>query len=138
MSFEPSSSRGEGLLCAVFTESETPVRFVWQGIQVLMIVLSSLSMLLENYEPYSVGYPGLISGLELLAVGVFTLDYLGSLYFAEDRVRHIFGIWALIDLASILPTFLLMMNPTSTLVVKSLRLLRFARLLRVWRMAQGA
>jgi hypothetical protein len=46
--------------------------------------------------------------------------------------------WGLTDLISILPTFLLMLNPSSALVVKMLRMLRFLRIVRFWRQGPAA
>lgn len=95
-------------------------------------------MLLEFYEPYESGLPGFISSLELISVGFFTIDYLGTLFFASERLAFVFSFWGLVDLTSILPTFLLMLNPSSALVVKTLRALRFLRIVRFWRQGPAA
>lgn len=106
--------------------------------QGFFIFVSCVSMLLEFYEPYESGFPGFISALEVISVGFFTVDYLGTLYFATERLRFIFSFWGLVDLISILPTFLLMLNPSSALVVKMLRMLRFLRVVRFWRQGPAA
>ena len=107
-------------------------------LQGFFIFASCTSMLLEFYEPYESGFPGFISALELVSVGFFTLDYLGTLYFAAERLRFILSFWGLVDLISIMPTFLLMLNPSSALVVKMLRMLRFLRIVRFWRQGPAA
>jgi voltage-gated potassium channel len=94
-------------------------------------------MLLENYEPYRLGYVDFIKNLELIAIGFLTVDYAGSLYFAEDRMRYTFSFWGLVDMLSIMPFYLLILNPGSAVLVKSLRGLRFLRLLVLWRLARG-
>ncbi len=130
--------RDSGLIGAIFTESGTQIRLLWQVIQGFLIFASCLSMLLENYEPYAAGFPGFISTLEVIAIGFFTIDYLGNLYCASNRLAYLFGFWGLVDIISILPTFLLMLNPTSTLMLKGLRALRFVRLLRLLRLGRAA
>jgi hypothetical protein len=50
----------------------------------------------------------------------------------------VFSFWGLVDLISILPTFMLMLNPSSALVVKTLRMLRFLRIVRFWRQGPAA
>lgn len=131
-----SNNRYTGLLSDIFTESGTPAHFYWQVTQSLLVIISCISMLLENYEPYQTGYAGFIVVLELVTVCLLTIDYLGNLYYAEERSRYVFSFWGLVDLISILPFFLLMLNPTSAVVVKSLRALRFLRLLLLWKLAR--
>jgi voltage-gated potassium channel len=137
MSFEPSQNRLSEFCSDVFTESDTGVRRVWQVLQGILIVVSCLSMLLENFEAYRSGYAEFISGIELTAVGFLTVDYLGSLFFSENRLRYVLSFWGLVDMLSVLPFFLLLLNPTSAVLVKSLRSLRFLRVLLIWRITRG-
>jgi voltage-gated potassium channel len=133
---QSNNSLGE-FLRTIFTESGTQVRFLWQVIQGILIVVSCFSMLLENYEPYRVGFVDFIRNLEFIAIGFLTVDYAGTLYFADDRMRYTFSFWGLVDMLSILPFYLLILNPASAVMVKSLRGLRFLRLLVLWRLARG-
>ncbi len=112
-------------------------RRVWQSTQGVLIVVSCLSMLLENFEPYREGFAGFISSLELTAVAFLTIDYLGNLFFSEERLRYAVSFWGLVDMLSVLPFFLLLLNPSSAVLVKSLRSLRFLRVLLIWRIARG-
>ena len=137
MSFDPSQNRLSEFCSDLFTESDTAIRRVWQVLQGLLIVVSCLSMLLENFEAYRSGYAEFISGIELTAIAFLTVDYLGSLYFAEERLRYIRSFWGLVDMLSVLPFFLLLLNPTSAVLVKSLRSLRFLRVLLLWRISRG-
>jgi voltage-gated potassium channel len=137
MSPQTSNNRFSEFLSYVFTESGTPPRAIWQGIQAVLVFASCFSMLLENYEPYRIGFADFISTLELIAVGFLTVDYLGTLYFSEDRMRYVFSFWGLVDLLSVLPFYLLLLNPTSGVLVKSLRGLRFLRVLLLWKMTRG-
>lgn len=137
MSPKSSSSPLSEFFYSIFTDSGTPVRLYWQVVQGILIVVSCISMIFEVYEPYRVGYADFISTLELIAVGFLTVDYAGALYYAEDRMRYTFSFWGLVDMLSILPFYLLIFNPTSAVLVKSLRGLRFLRLLVIWRLARG-
>ena len=137
MSYESSNNRFAEFCSDLFTESDTAVRRVWQLVQGLLIVASCLSMLLENFEPYRAGFAGFISSLELTAIAALTIDYLGSLYFAEERLRYVASFWGIVDMLSVLPFFLLLLNPSSAVLVKSLRGLRFLRLLLVWKITRG-
>ncbi len=137
MSSNSSNNALGEFLRAIFTESGTQVRFFWQVLQAILIVVSCGSMLLENYEPYRLGYVNFITNLELFAIGFLTIDYAGALYFAEDKMRYTFSFWGLVDMGSILPFYLLILNPASAVMVKSLKALRFFRLLVLWRLARG-
>jgi voltage-gated potassium channel len=137
MSFEPSQNRFSEICSDLFTESDTGIRRVWQVIQGMLIVVSCLSMLLESLDAYRTGYAELISGIELTAIAFLTVDYLGSLYFAENRLRYVLSFWGLVDMISVLPFFLLLLNPSSAVLVKSLRSLRFLRVLLIWKITRG-
>jgi voltage-gated potassium channel Kch len=76
--------------------------------------------------------------IEYAAVLFFTIDYLGNLYFAKDRVKYFFSFWGLVDLISILPTYLMVMNLTALQGSKVFRVLRVVRVLRVLKMARIA
>jgi voltage-gated potassium channel len=137
MSFETSENRLSEFCVDLFTDSDTVIRRVWQVLQGILIVSSCLSMLLENLDAYRTGYAEFISGLELTAIAFLTVDYLGSLYFAENRLRYVLSFWGLVDMLSVLPFFLLLLNPASAVLVKSLRSLRFLRVLLLWKMTRG-
>ena len=137
MNYQSSNNNDSGLLSDIFTESGTPIRLVWRVLQGFLVFASCLSLLLEFYEPYQSGFAGFIGALEVTAITFFTIDYLGTLYFSEERLGYIFSFWGLVDLLSILPFFLLMLNPASALMLKGLRVLRFLRVLRLIRIARG-
>ena len=137
MSYESSNNRLTEFCSDLFTESDTPSRLVWQSIQGILIVASCLSMLLENLEAYRTGFAGFISGLELTAIAFLTIDYLGSLFFAAERLRYVVSFWGIVDMLSVLPFFLLLLNPTSAVLVKSMRALRYLRLLLIWKITRG-
>jgi len=64
--------------------------------------------------------------IEVITVGIFTIEYLLRVYVADDRIRFVRSGWGIIDLVAILPFYLSM-----GLDLRSLRILRFLRLARV-------
>lgn len=137
MSDQSSNSRLKEFFSDLFTESGTPIRFAWQVIQAILILVSCLSMFLENFEAYRVSFADFISTLDLIVVAFLTVDYLGNLSFSYPRINYIFSFWGLVDLMSVLPFYLLLLEPSSAVIIKSLRALRFVRLLVVWRIAKA-
>jgi voltage-gated potassium channel len=137
MSFDPSKNPITALCIDVFTESHTTARRIWQALQTLVIVVSCLSMLLENVDAYRSGFGELIGTIELTAIAFLTVDYLGNLFFSEERLGYILSFWGVVDMLSVLPFFLLLLNPSSAVLVKSLRALRFVRLLLLWKVTRA-
>jgi voltage-gated potassium channel len=71
-------------------------------------------------------------------VAFSTLDYLANLYFANDRIKYFFSFWGMVDLLSILPSYLLLVDFTALRGAKVFRLLRVVRVLRVLKIARMA
>lgn len=135
VSIEPTSS---GLMRRIFTEPTSNAFTRWVAIINFWILISCLSLAGETVEPYATEHAGLFKVIEYFAVFFFTIDYLGNLYFAKDRVKYFFSFWGLVDLISILPSYLMMMNLTALQGSKVFRVLRVVRVLRVLKMARIA
>ena len=133
-----SSPADKGLLELMFTEPTSNIFQRWVGVINLAILISCLSLAGETVEPYATEHANLFKLIEYFAVFFFTIDYLGNLYFAKDRVKYFFSFWGLVDLISILPTYLMIMNLTALQGSKVLRVLRVVRVLRVLKMARIA
>jgi voltage-gated potassium channel len=111
---------------------------LWIAIINFWIYVSCISLALETLEPFATTYKSLFSQIELIAVAFFVCDYVGNVFYAEHRVKYIFSIWGLVDLISILPTFLVMLDLGALQGAKVLRVLRVVRVLRVLKMAKIA
>lgn len=122
----------------MFTDPKSPSFLRWQRILNLLIFASCISMALETVEPFATTHHTWFVCLEAIAVGLFTIDYLGNLYFSENRAKYFFSFWGLVDLISIVPSYLMLMNLTALQGAKVFRLLRVVRVLRVLKMARTA
>ena len=110
----------------------------WISIINFWIYVSCISLAMETLEPFASTYKSLFWTIELVAVGFFSVDYIGNVYFAKSRIKYIFSFWGLVDLISILPTFLVILNLGALQGAKVLRILRVVRVLRVLKMAKAA
>lgn len=128
----------QSALRVMFTDPTQASFLRWQGFLNFWIFVSCVSMSLESVDAFVETQKGLLDLLEMVAVGFFTLDYLGSLYFAKDRLKYFFSFWGLVDLISIVPSYLMLMNLSSLRGAKAFRLLRVVRVLRVLKMAKFA
>jgi voltage-gated potassium channel len=128
----------EGFFRSMFTNPLARNFQAWVSIVNFWIFISCLTLAGETVEPYASEHGGLFKLVEYAAVLFFTIDYLGNLYFAKDRVKYFFSFWGLVDLISIVPTYLMIMNLTALQGSKVLRVLRVVRVLRVLKMARIA
>ena len=125
-------------LRSMFTQYTDPNFLRWQGFLNLLIFASCVTMALETVQPFATEQAWFITGVEVVAVAFFTLDYLANLYFAKDRIKYFFSFWGMVDLLSILPSYLLLMDFTALRGAKVFRLLRVVRVLRVLKIARMA
>jgi voltage-gated potassium channel Kch len=128
----------DGLIKTIFTDPTKQAFTRWVSVINFWILVSCLSLAGETVEPYATTHATLFNYVEYVAVFFFTLDYLGNLYFAPNRVKYFFSFWGLVDLISILPTYLMVMNLTALQGTKVFRVLRVVRVLRVLKMARIA
>ena len=123
-------------LHVMFTDPQAPAFLRWQRILNLLIFVSCIAMAFETVEPFATTHQGWFFKLECLAVAFFSIDYIANLYFAENRIVYMFSFWGLVDLISILPSYLMILNLTALQGAKVFRLLRVVRVLRVLKMAR--
>ena len=128
----------DSLIQRVFTDPTSTAFTRWVAMINFWILISCLSLAAETVEPYATVHAQLFNYIEYAAVLFFTIDYLGNLYFAKNRMKYFFSFWGLVDLISILPTYLTIMNLTALQGTKVFRVLRVVRVLRVLKMARIA
>ena len=127
-----------GFYRQMITEPDSKVFQIWVAVINFWIFASCLSIAAETIEPFATEQVHWLLIIEYIAVAFFTVDYLGNLYFAKNRVKYFFSFWGLVDLISILPTFLNMLNLSALQGTKVLRVLRVVRVLRVLKLARIA
>ena len=98
----------------------------------IAIFVSIGAIILESVKELDQYYPILVT-IEYITVVIFTLEYIGRLIANEKKLSYIFSFFGIIDLISIIPTYLQLANLS---FLKSLRALRILRFLRMVRMAK--
>ena len=111
---------------------------VWHQIVNFFIYLSCIAIAIETVDEIEAAYHQELFWFEWLSVVFFTLDYIGNIFTARDRLRYMTSFWGLVDLLSILPTYLMLFNFSSVKATKILRILRVIRVLRVLKLARSA
>ena len=113
----------------VIFEAETPAGKRFDVLLLVAIVLSVLTVLLESVPSLAGRHHALFFWLEWGFTGLFTMEYLARLAVVKRPLRYAVSFYGLVDLLSVLPSFVGLVVPGSA----SLRVIRILRLLRVFR-----
>jgi len=102
---------------------------------ICMIVLSVSAVLIDSVESHHSNYGVLLSRLEWFFTVLFTIEYALRLYSSPSPRRYIFSFYGLIDLCSILPTYIAFLFPAAQylIVIRIMRVLRIFRILKLFR-----
>lgn len=104
-------------------------------ILLILILFSVLIVMLESVPAHRINYGEELRRLEWIFTIFFTLEYVLRIVISKRPLKYIFSSWGVIDLLSILPTFIspFIAGYTSFRVVRALRLLRIFRILKLSR-----
>lgn len=95
-----------------------------------LVLLSSAIFVAETY-PLSDGVRSQLELIDSAILWVFTIEYFVRLWCAEDRLRHCFSLYSIIDLLTILPFFV------GAIDIQFIRVFRWFRILRLIRFLEG-
>ena len=92
-------------------------------------------MMLESVAAYHATYDDLFVNLEWIFTILFTLEYIARIISIGKPIKYIFSFYGLVDLLSLLPTYLALIFPPAYLLVdiRTIRLLRVFRILKLTR-----
>jgi voltage-gated potassium channel len=124
------------MLKRAFSDPHSAVFQVWNKLIALLIFVSCIVLALDSIPEVAQNYEHTFAIIEWVSVGLFTIDYFGHIIYSEKGWRYAFTGWGIIDLLSILPSYLMLLNLTALQGSKVLRLLRVARVLRVLKLAR--
>ena len=117
----------------VIFEADTRTGKAFDVVLLVLILLSVLAVCLESVEAIRVRYGPALRAVEWILTGLFTVEYLLRLYAVERPSRYARSFFGVVDLLAILPTYLsvVLAGSQSLLVIRSLRLLRVFRVLKL-------
>ena len=117
----------------VIFEAETPAGRVFDVSLLWAIAISVTVVMLESVDSIRAQYGPELRAIEWVFTGLFTFEYALRLYCAPQPTRYARSFFGLVDLMSILPTYLSLFIPgsQSLLTIRALRLLRLFRVLKL-------
>ena len=116
-------------LHTVIFEADTPAGKRFDVALLWAILLSVGAVLVESVASVRAAYGEELRALEFVFTGLFTVEYVLRLMAVKRPLKYAFSFYGLVDLLSILPTFVEVLLPGAA----SLRVVRMLRLLRVFR-----
>ena len=124
----------------ILFESDTPAGAAFDVGLLIAIVLSVVVVMLESVQSLNMQFREVFVAVEWFFTGLFTIEYVMRLLSVGRPVRYATSFFGVVDLVSILPTYLALFLPgaQSLLVVRALRLLRVFRVLKLARLLDAA
>jgi voltage-gated potassium channel len=117
----------------IIFEAETPAGKAFDVALLVVILVSIAAVCLESVAAIRDRLGPLLRALEWAITILFTVEYVLRLYSVRDPWRYALSFYGIVDLLSILPTYLSVFLPgsQSLLVIRALRLLRIFRILKL-------
>lgn len=103
-----------------------------QAVITTATLISITSIILETVPTFQ-NFNQLFAIIEYITVAIFTVEYILRILINKSKIRYVVSFWGILDLITILPTFLVIANLS---FLKSVRILRLLRLLRIIRLAK--
>jgi len=119
----------------IIYEAYTPAGKLFDVILLVLILVSIAAVMLESVPFIDKKYGSILIVIEWIITVLFTLEYIARLLCIQKPVRYILSFYGIVDLLSILPSYLgLFVSSTHSLtIIRTLRLLRVFRILKLVR-----
>ena len=114
---------------------DTPAGRVFDIGLVIAILLSILVVVLDSVPVIGGPHAQLMNGLEWFFTLLFTIEYVARLVTVRHPLRYAFSFYGLIDLMSLLPTYVSLLIP-GTEALLDIRILRLLRVLRIFKLSR--
>lgn len=134
-----SSSTGQSYrnwrshLYEIIFGTDTPAGKAFDVLLIWSIIFSIVIVILESVHSIRSVYGGILYGLEWFFTILFTIEYILRLISVRRRLGYATSFFGVVDLLSILPTYLSIFFPgsQSLLTIRTLRLLRIFRVFKL-------
>ncbi len=96
-----------------------------------LIVISLISFSIDTLPNLSIGIKKILRLMEMFTIAIFTVEYLLRVFTADKKFGFILSFYGLIDLAAILPFYIV-----SGLDLRAMRIFRLLRLFRILKLVR--
>lgn len=122
-------------LYEIIFEADTPTGKHFDVSLLIVILISVLLVMLESVPAINSKYHDVLKILEWIITIIFSIEYVLRVIIVNRPFKYIFSFYGIIDLLSVLPTYLglILVGYHSLIVIRILRLLRVFRILKLTR-----
>lgn len=126
-------SRTRNRIHEIIFEADTPKGKLFDVLLILLIIVSVIAASLETVQSVRQHFGELLYTIEWIVTILFTIEYALRIYASNRPKNYIFSFFGLVDLLSIIPTYLsiLITGSQSLIIIRSLRLLRVFRVFKM-------
>ncbi|SFP97044.1 voltage-gated potassium channel [Nitrosomonas cryotolerans] len=119
----------------VIFETDTPAGQRFDIFLIYIILLSVLAVMFDSIASVNNQFGSWLFRLEWIFTVLFSLEYMLRIYSSPKPLKYIFSFYGIVDLISIIPSYLALIIPEASywLVVRLLRVLRIFRVLKMAR-----
>lgn len=125
----------------IIFEADTPAGKLFDVLLLVAILLSVLVIMLESVESLDREYDRQFGYAEWFFTILFTIEYAARIICTRHPLKYVFSFYGIVDLLSILPTYLMFLAPLEMQrlgVIRALRLLRAFRIFKLGHMLSEA
>lgn len=138
--FSPASNFGDSQslrhnIHVIIDGTDTPMGKLFDVALLVAVLASVLVVMLDSVLLIHMQYETLLNYLEWFFTLLFTIEYGLRLFSAPNRLRYFFSFYGIVDLLSILPTYISAISPLSVQSLIVVRVLRMLRIFRIFKMA---
>ncbi|MFM7199083.1 MAG: ion transporter [Chloroflexota bacterium] len=145
----PESGWLDRFIHKAFQDHHSKLAVIMHRVLAGMVFTSAVMLVLESVEDIFHTYHLLFEVIETIIVIAFTFEYYANWRMAPRKRDHVLGVWGIIDLLSILPTYIfyathalhvvgLPFSLSGGLMLKALRTMRVLRVLRTLKLSKDA
>jgi voltage-gated potassium channel len=122
-------------LYEIIFEADTRTGKFFDVLLLFVILFSVVLVMLESVPSIAIKHLQTLHILEWVITAIFTLEYIIRIIIVRRPFRYIFSFYGIIDLLSVIPTYLslLIIGSHSLVVIRMLRLVRIFRILKLTR-----
>ena len=119
----------------IIFEADTKQGKLFDVILLIAILLSVLVVILSSVDSIYEKYGFLLRFFEWVFTLLFTIEYILRIYSIKKPFKYIFSFMGIVDLLSILPTYLVFLYPPVRFLV-DIRIIRLIRVFRIFKLSR--
>lgn len=120
----------------IIFEADTKEGKFFDVVLLILIGLSILTVILESVNDIQIHYGHTFIVLEWIFTLLFTIEFIARLWSVKRSFAYIFSFYGIVDILSLLPTYIGLFHPAGSAGFVVIRMLRLLRVFRIFKLAR--